>query len=492
MSPEPLLGFDGAHGKYYSYTYKSDRGEIKEFAGDEFYPADSMSSLSKSIFFQGDAVGDKVFALDTTAPAAPSVGLADDTGSSDSDNITGDGRLTVTGVAPGDKLEYPVTKGASPALVPKTEAEYANYIATAGSANYSVVVKVSDAAGNTASRTKTLTLNSDPVGKPTIDGTVKENETLTAMANAISDADVLGTFSYQWQADGKDISGATSSSCKLTDADVDKKITVQVSYTDGQGMIEKVTSAESVEVVNVNTDPVGKPTINVQPSADEITCDVSRISDDDGLGIFSYQWQADGKDISGATSGTFSMTDAEADKRISVQVSYKDRHGTNEEVTSGTLIYGRGGSGVVAGDSEDNRMYGGAGDDFLSGGSGMDQLHGEDGNDKLYGGAGDDILQGDAGNDIFIYEGNDGDDIITDFTLGEDVLDLRHLLVGYDSSSNLDDFLQVTIGSTGGTNIRIDSNGTAGGSSYTDVSIFFRGIEVTLDDLETNNSLLVM
>ncbi len=240
----------------------------------------------------------KKLILVTTDPT-PSVALANDTGSSGSDNITGDGRLTVTGVAPGDKLEYTVTKGAGPALVPKTEAEYANYIATAGSANYSVVVKVSDAAGNTASRTKTFTLNSDPVGKPTIDGTVKENETLTAMTNAISDADVLGTFSYQWQADGKDISGATSSSCKLTDADVDKKITVQVNYTDGQGMIEKVTSAESVEVVNVNTDPVGKPTINVQPSADEITCDVSRISDDDGLGIYQlpmagrwqgYQW----------------------------------------------------------------------------------------------------------------------------------------------------------------------------------------------------------
>ncbi len=49
-STDSLVGFDGAHGKYYSYTYKSDRGEIKEFAGDEFYPADSMSSLSKSIF----------------------------------------------------------------------------------------------------------------------------------------------------------------------------------------------------------------------------------------------------------------------------------------------------------------------------------------------------------------------------------------------------------------------------------------------------------
>ncbi len=161
------------------------------------------------------------------------------------------------------------------------------------------------------------------------------------------------------------------------------------------------------------------------------------------------------------------MTDAEADKRISVQVSYKDRHGTNEEVTSGTLIYGRGGSGVVAGDSEDNRMYGSAGNDTIVGGGGDDEVYGGDGDDfltgdhpgpdaedgddtlyggagrdDLYGGAGDDILQGDAGNDIFIYEGNDGDDIITDFTIGEDVLDLRHLLVGYDSSSNLDDFLQ--------------------------------------------------
>lgn len=122
-------------------------------------------------------------------------------------------------------------------------------------------------------------------------------------------------------------------------------------------------------------------------------------------------------------------------------------------------------------------------------------ISGDVGSNRLAGTNGDEILTGGGGKDTFVYNGDDGDDIITDFSATSDtegdVLDLRDLLEGYDSNSNLSDFLQVTK-SANDTVIHIDSNGTTGGSSYSDVSITLQGVDTTLADLETNNNLLVM
>ena len=78
---------------------------------------------------------------------------------------------------------------------------------------------------------------------------------MTADTSALDDADGLGTLSYQWKADGTNISGATSSTYTLTQAEVGKAITVAVSYTDGEGTSESVLSAASAAVTNTN-DPV--------------------------------------------------------------------------------------------------------------------------------------------------------------------------------------------------------------------------------------------
>ena len=94
---------------------------------------------------------------------------------------------------------------------------------------------------------------------PTISGTATEDQTLTADTSGISDADGLGTFSYQWLRNGANISGATSSSYTLGDADVGAQISVQVSYTDGGGSVEgPLTSASVGPVTNVNDAPTGR------------------------------------------------------------------------------------------------------------------------------------------------------------------------------------------------------------------------------------------
>ncbi|MGE3483023.1 MAG: hypothetical protein AB7K73_16725, partial [Gammaproteobacteria bacterium] len=76
----------------------------------------------------------------------------------------------------------------------------------------------------------------------TIQGTAQAGQTLAAQ-NTLTDADGLGPFSYQWNRNGVAIVGATVASYLVGDADVGAAITVTVSYTDGNGTPESVTSA---------------------------------------------------------------------------------------------------------------------------------------------------------------------------------------------------------------------------------------------------------
>ena len=96
--------------------------------------------------------------------------------------------------------------------------------------------------------------NTAATGAPTITGTVRVGETLSADTAGIADADGIAndTFSYQWIAnDGAadaDISGATGSSYTLVDADEGKAIMVRVSFTDNAGYDETLTSAATAAV----------------------------------------------------------------------------------------------------------------------------------------------------------------------------------------------------------------------------------------------------
>jgi Ca2+-binding RTX toxin-like protein len=102
--------------------------------------------------------------------------------------------------------------------------------------------------------------------------------------------------------------------------------------------------------------------------------------------------------------------------------------------------FGNGLASRITGNSGNNRLSGGMGNDTLSGAAGNDILRGGMGADVLFGGAGDDTLRGDlgrdtltggSGRDTFVFNalnqtGPDAAsaDTITDFTQGEDRIDL--------------------------------------------------------------------
>ncbi|ERT07040.1 hemolysin-type calcium-binding repeat family protein [Lyngbya aestuarii BL J] len=85
-------------------------------------------------------------------------------------------------------------------------------------------------------------------------------------------------------------------------------------------------------------------------------------------------------------------------------------------------LYGDLGDDVVDGGEGTDIVFGGEGDDTLDGGEGNDELTGGNGNDLLLGAEGNDTLTGEAGSDRFVLASGMGEDLITDFTDGEDII----------------------------------------------------------------------
>ena len=68
----------------------------------------------------------------------------------------------------------------------------------------------------------------------------------------------------------------------LTQDDVDARLSVLVSYTDGRGTEESVTSAETTTVENINDAPVGTPVIDgAAREGNLLTVNTSTIRDAD-------------------------------------------------------------------------------------------------------------------------------------------------------------------------------------------------------------------
>ena len=186
--------------------------------------------------------------------------------------------------------------------------------------------------------------NSPATGVPSISGTAQVGETLTPDTSGIADADGLdnATFSYQWQVDDTDITGATDSTYTLTGAEEGKTIRVRVSFTDDAGYEETLTSAATSEVAaRPNSPATGVPTISGTARVGEtLAADTSGIGDADGLdnAVFGFQWSAvggnGGEDIQGATEATYVLTEAEEGEAVMVRVSFTDDAGNGETLTS--------------------------------------------------------------------------------------------------------------------------------------------------------------
>ena len=155
--------------------------------------------------------------------------------------------------------------------------------------------------GPAATATITVTaINDPPRGTVSIDGTAMEHRQLTVNTSALSDPNGLGVFSYQWQRNGAALSGATSAIYAPVRADVGAVLSVVVSYTDGGGVLESVTSASTAAILGdldndgvadgSDTDIDGDGMSNAYEDAnglDKLSA-ADRDADRDGDGVSNY------------------------------------------------------------------------------------------------------------------------------------------------------------------------------------------------------------
>ena len=163
------------------------------------------------------------------------------------------------------------------------------------------------------------------------------------------------------------------------------------------------------------------------------------------------------------------------------------------DTASATMTINNSNNVIYGGDGND-RLVAGSGNYTLYGGAGNDTLIGGDGNDTLYGGAGNNTLTGGLGANVFKFmlgdQGSAGTpsvNTITDAGVGNNVLDIRDLLQG-ENSSNLQNYLHfeksgndtiVHISSNGG--FASDSHAVSGGytSGAETMKIVLSGVDLT-------------
>ena len=97
------------------------------------------------------------------------------------------------------------------------------------------------------------------------------------------------------------------------------------------------TGVELVTPGPPNSATTGTPTITGTAQVGEtLTAATTAIADADGLAnaTFSYRWLADGTEVPGATSSSYTPTASQVGQRISVRVSFTDDAGNAESLTS--------------------------------------------------------------------------------------------------------------------------------------------------------------
>lgn len=157
-----------------------------------------------------------------------------------------------------------------------------------------------------------------PSTVPNLGGSARVGLTLKAVAGTWMPTG--STIAYQWLRDGKAIAGATGPDYVVAAADLGTALSVRVSATLGGTTVTKTSDSTTDTVKGVLPTP--------RPSVTGAYAYASTLTGAPGAGFpdgttFAYQWQRDGKNISGATAPTYTLTapDVGADVRLRLKAS---------------------------------------------------------------------------------------------------------------------------------------------------------------------------
>ncbi|PPF82421.1 hypothetical protein C5B96_08970 [Subtercola sp. Z020] len=164
--------------------------------------------------------------------------------------------------------------------------------------------------------TAAVTAGTLTTATPTITGTARVGQTLTANPGAWAPAPV--TLRYQWLAGGVAISGATAATYVPASADTGKTIKVRVTGSKTGFASTYVTSAASAVVQGVLSTAV--PTITGTAKVGQV------VTANPGTWgpapvTFTYQWYRDGAAITGSTAATRTVHANDVGKKLTVRVT---------------------------------------------------------------------------------------------------------------------------------------------------------------------------
>lgn len=174
-----------------------------------------------------------------------------------------------------------------------------------------------------------------------------EDQPLVIDVSNLYDEDGLGDLTMQWQvqlvAGGwQTIDGAISQSFTPRQSHVGRPLRVVIQYVDGEGTLEVIETAPTGPVQNSNDLPQGLPIISGASLEDNtIKIDVSGISDEDGVGQFTYQWERSSDaarwapyDTNSTNPALLRLNQPEVGFAYRAVVSYTDAFGTTETLVT--------------------------------------------------------------------------------------------------------------------------------------------------------------
>ncbi|HAM43946.1 MAG TPA: hypothetical protein DCM67_02840 [Propionibacteriaceae bacterium] len=197
--------------------------------------------------------------------------------------------------------------------------------------SYELTYSVSDAAGNSTTIKRTVTVVSGTLtgtGVPAIGGMVKVGSVVSAVTPAWQPTP---TFSFQWLLNGKPLAGKTSARLMVEPSYALGRLSVQVTGTrTGYETMTQISAA--VTVAKADFSAVSKPKIKGKARVG------ARLSVNTGkwspAPAFTFRWYANGKAIKGATGTRLKLTGKLKGKRISVKVVATKTGYTTRTVTS--------------------------------------------------------------------------------------------------------------------------------------------------------------
>ena len=214
------------------------------------------------------------------------------------------------------------------------------YTPVAGDVGKAITVRVTASrsgytnASSTSAATAAVTAATPAITNvtvPTISGTAKVGQSLTATAGTWNPSDATTTF--QWLAGGVDVSGATASTYTPVAGTSGKAISVRVTASKAGYTTASSTSAATANVVAGTIANVSVPTITGTAQVGQLLTATAGTWNPSGV-TTAFQWVAGGVDVSGATGSTYTPVAADVGKVITVRVTASKSGYTSANATS--------------------------------------------------------------------------------------------------------------------------------------------------------------